>query len=97
VGTRVVRTRDARAGATPGASRPEGPNSPQAAAYLGDIAHAQVDGPNADGLGIVATSKKRLSDCDGGHYFSSLHTGATAWYLLALQADNPFHVILPPS
>ena len=68
----------------------------QAETYLGDIAHAQFDGPNADGLGIVATSKKRLSDCDGGHYFSSLHTGATAWYLLALQAGNPFHVILPP-
>jgi hypothetical protein len=69
----------------------------QAAAYLGDIAHAQVDGPNADGLGIVGTSKKRLSDCDGGHYFSSLHTGATSWYLLALQAADPFHVILSPS
>ena len=69
----------------------------QATAYLGDIAHAQVDGPNADGLGIMATSKKRLSDCDGGHYFSSLHTGATAWYLLALQGKNPFHVILPSS
>jgi hypothetical protein len=68
----------------------------QASAYLGDIAHAQIDGPNADGLGITATSKKRLSDCDGGHYFSSLHTGATAWYLLALQADDPFHVILAP-
>ncbi len=69
----------------------------QADIYLGDIAYAQTNGPNADGLGIIAASKNRLRDCDGDHYFASLHTGATAWYLLALQAANPFHVISPPA
>jgi hypothetical protein len=45
--------------------------------------------------GESVNTKKRLSDGDGGHYFSSLHTRVTAWYLLGLQADDPFHVILP--
>jgi hypothetical protein len=68
----------------------------QASAYLGDIAHAQVAGKNTDGLGIIAASKNGLSDCDGGRYFASLHTGATAWYLLALQGADPFGW-LPPT
>jgi hypothetical protein len=57
--------------------------------YLQDIAHAQAQGPNTDGLGVIAASKK-LSTCEGEHYFPSLHTGATAWYALALQAADPF-------
>ena len=65
----------------------------QADAYLADIAYAQLDGKNADGSGIIAASKNALSDCDGGRYYSSLHTGATAWYLLALQDANPFHLL----
>jgi hypothetical protein len=69
----------------------------KANAYLSDIAHAQVDGKNADGLGIIAASKNGLSDCDGDKYYASLHTGATAWYLLALQDANPFHVLAPPA
>jgi hypothetical protein len=58
--------------------------------YLSDIAYAQTNGPNADGLGIIAASKDRLSDCDGDYYYSSLHTGATSWYILAAQQVNPF-------
>jgi hypothetical protein len=69
----------------------------QADTYLNDIAHAQVAGKNADGLGIIAASKNGLSDCDGGKYYASLHTGATAWYLLALQDADPFHVLAPPA
>jgi hypothetical protein len=65
----------------------------QADAYLGGIAYAQLDGKNANGLGIIAASKNGLRDCDGGEYFASLHTGATAWYLLALQNANPFHLL----
>ena len=65
----------------------------QAQEYLGDIAYAQVHGPNADGLGIVAASKNGLSDCDGDKYYASLHVGATAWYALAALAANPFQEI----
>ncbi len=65
----------------------------QAAAYLADIEYAQAHGPNGDGLGIVASSVNGLSDCDGDHYDSSLHIGATSWYLLAALRVNPFTLI----
>jgi len=62
----------------------------QADAYLSDIEHAQAAGLNSDGLGIIAASKNGLSDCEGEFYFASLHTGATAWYLLAAEHVDPF-------
>ena len=34
-----------------------------------------------------------LSDCDGDFYFASLHTGATAWFVLASLHENPFFLI----
>jgi hypothetical protein len=40
-------------------------------------------------MGIMAASKDRLSDCDGDEYYASLHTGATAWYILAAEQVNP--------
>jgi hypothetical protein len=58
--------------------------------FLSDIGVAQTSGPNSDGRGVIAASKDRLSDCDGGSYYSSLHTGATAWYVLASEQVNPF-------
>lgn len=58
--------------------------------YLNDIAYAQTNGPNNDGLGIIAASKNGLSDCDGDKYFASLHVGATAWYILAAGTIDPF-------
>ena len=61
-----------------------------AAQYLSDIEYAQSNGPNNDGLGIIAASKDGLSDCDGDFYYASLHTGATAWYILASEQINPF-------
>ena len=61
--------------------------------YLADIAHAQSAGLNSDGLGIIAASINGLGDCEGERYFASLHTGATSWYLLALQAADPFSVL----
>jgi hypothetical protein len=67
---------------SPGDSRP-------AATYLASIGHAQLRGPNADGLGIMAASKDQLSDCLGGYVYASLHTGTTAWYILAAQGVNP--------
>lgn len=65
----------------------------RAAGYLSDIYHAQVDGPNADGAGIIAASKDGLSDCAGGVYYASLHTGTTAWYILAARRADPFSLI----
>ncbi|MBV9872956.1 MAG: hypothetical protein JO214_20265 [Frankiaceae bacterium] len=62
----------------------------RAAAYLSDIRFAQRHGHNSDGRGVIAASKNRLGDCDGGRYFSSMHTGATAWYILALKSVDPF-------
>ena len=72
----------------------DGPgDSEQAETYLGDIEYAQANGPNNDGLGIIAASKNGLSDCEGESYFASLHTGATAWYVLAAQHVDPFLAI----
>lgn len=65
-------------------------DSALAAQYLSDISYAQTNGPNTDGLGIIAASKDGLSDCDGDYYYASLHTGATAWYILAAEKVNPF-------
>lgn len=61
----------------------------QAQQYVSDIEDAQANGPNGDGLGIIAASKT-ISDCDGDKYYASLHVGATAWYILAAGAANPF-------
>lgn len=66
----------------------------QAQRFLADIAYAQSNGPNNDGLGIIAASKNGLRDCDGDKYFASLHVGATAWYVMATAAIDPF-VLLP--
>jgi hypothetical protein len=65
--------------------------------YLSDIEHAQTDGLNNDGLGIIAASKNYLSDCEGEFYFASLHTGASAWYVLAAQQVDPFLATGPRS
>jgi len=61
--------------------------------YLSDIEYAQTNGPNSDGLGIIAASKDMLSTCEGEFYYASLHAGATAWYLLAAQHVDPFLAI----
>jgi hypothetical protein len=64
-----------------------------AAKYLADIYYAQAHGPNGDRLGIIAASKDGLTDCAGGSYYASLHTGTTAWYILAVKKIDPFHPI----
>jgi hypothetical protein len=64
----------------------------QAQQYLGDIEYAQTNGPNSDGLGIIAASRV-ISDCDGDKYFPSLHVGATAWYIMAADEVNPFRLL----
>jgi hypothetical protein len=62
----------------------------QAETYLSDIEYAQSNGLDNDGLGIIAASKNGLGDCEGELYYASLHTGATAWYLLAAARIDPF-------
>lgn len=61
-----------------------------AAAFLADLHHVQLHGPNADGLGVIAASKDKLSDCGGDFCYASLHTGTTARYRLAALKADPF-------
>jgi hypothetical protein len=72
-------------------------DSAQAAAYLTDIAYAQAHGPDEDGLGIMAASKDGLTDCEGDSVSASLHTGTTAWYILAARSINPLSATTPIS
>jgi hypothetical protein len=65
----------------------------RAAGYLSDIYYAQRHGPNADGAGIMAASRDGLSDCGGGLYYASLHTGTTAWYILAARRVDPLSLM----
>ncbi len=64
-------------------------DSARARSYLADLGYAQAHGPNADGLGIMAASRDMLSDCQGGDLYASLHTGTTAWYILAAEGIDP--------
>jgi hypothetical protein len=72
-------------------------DSAQAAVYLADIAYAQAHGPHEDGLGIMAASKDGLTDCEGDSVYASLHTGTTAWYILAASGVNPLSTSIPVS
>lgn len=53
---------------------------------------AQRLAPNGDGRGIVAASSDGLETGFDDRYYASLHTGATAWYLLAITGLNPFRL-----
>lgn len=64
----------------------------RAETLLADIRLVQRDAPNGDGKGIVATSTNGLDSGFGDLYYASLHTGTTAWYLLAAVGDNPFRL-----
>lgn len=68
-------------------------DSSAAGRYLATLALAQTTAPNNDGEGIVAASHDGLKTGDGDEYYASLHTGATSWYLLALQVKNPFTLL----
>jgi hypothetical protein len=65
----------------------------QAAGYLATIRYAQAHGPDGDGLGIIASSENGLTDCQGDFVYSSLHTGTTAWYILAAKAIDPLSAV----
>ncbi|WBQ02428.1 hypothetical protein [Kribbella sp. CA-293567] len=58
--------------------------------YLASLRDAQLRAPNADGKGLVSASSDGLDTGFGDLYYASLHTGATAWYLLATTGTNPF-------
>ena len=75
----------------------EAADQAEAAAYLSDLASAQASGPNADGLGIMAASYDALSDCQGGNVYASLHTGTTAWYILAASRMDPLSGVPIPA
>lgn len=75
------------------AVRNGGGDAAKAQGYLNSIQLAQTTALHNNGLGIVAASHDKLSDCDSDDYFASLHTGATSWYLLAGTAANPFFLL----
>jgi hypothetical protein len=64
----------------------------RAARYLSAIYHAQARGPGTDRHGIIAASRSGLPDCGGGTLSAALHTGTTAWYILAAKKVDPFAV-----
>jgi hypothetical protein len=59
---------------------------------LWNIQRAQQTTANGDGRGIPAASSDGLDTGFGDLYYASLHTGATAWYLLAALGSNPFRL-----
>jgi hypothetical protein len=61
-----------------------------AATLLASLQSAQASAPNTDGNGIVAASSDGLTTGFGDTYYASLHTGATAWYILAAEQADPF-------
>ena len=63
----------------------------KAGVYLDSIHKEQLHGPNADGKGIQANSREGFSGGDDKNH-TSLHTGTTAWYIMAKQELNPFHL-----
>ncbi|MFJ1755519.1 hypothetical protein [Kitasatospora sp. NPDC088134] len=62
------------------------------AALTAAMEKAQAQAPHTDGKGIVASSHDGLDTGQGDKYYASLHTGATAWYLLAALGGNPFRL-----
>ncbi|MFZ3493303.1 hypothetical protein ACODT5_08760 [Streptomyces sp. 5.8] len=67
-------------------------DAPTAAAFAGSLELAQREAPHHDGYGIVAASRDGLDTGMGDLYYASLHTGATAWFLLAARNTNPFRL-----
>lgn len=65
----------------------------QARQYLNTLTLAQTTAPNNDGHGIVAASRDSPVNGQGARLYASLHTGATAWYVLAGLGHNPFQLI----
>ncbi len=54
------------------------------------LLYVQQDHPNGDGGGLVAACEDALTTGFDWSYFAKLHTGATAWAVLAECQLNPF-------
>lgn len=65
----------------------------QAAALLDSVWVAQASSPHADGLGIPSASSDNLDSGFGDLVYASLHTGSTAWAILAALGANPLAVV----
>lgn len=59
---------------------------------LANVQKAQETTEHGDGRGIPAASSDGLDTGFGDLYYASLHTGATAWYLMAAKRFNPFRL-----
>jgi hypothetical protein len=71
-------------------TRANGDDPNRAKTYLDTLTLAQHSaGPN-DGRGIPAASRDAPPNGQGVRLYESLHTGATAWYVMAAQKHNPF-------
>jgi hypothetical protein len=46
---------------------------------------------------MQSASKDGLTDCAGDSANASLHTGTTAWYILAASGVNPLSTSIPVS
>lgn len=57
---------------------------------LGTLELAQDSAPNADGNGLAAATRDGLTTGFDWAYFSRLHVGATAWFVLAELGWNPY-------
>ncbi|MBT2472918.1 hypothetical protein J7E97_34985 [Streptomyces sp. ISL-66] len=64
----------------------------KASVLLNTLQLAQSGAPNTDGNGLVAASRDGLTTGEGDIYYAALHTGATAWYLIAANGGNPFRL-----
>jgi len=60
--------------------------------YLAELERAQLEAQNNNGKGMVAACHDGLTTGLGWKYFSRLHIGATAWYILAERGYNPLDV-----
>ena len=72
----------------------QGANAAKSKEYLKTVETAQVHGPNADGKGIQADTSVGYSGGSGGDEMAhtSLHIGATSWYIMAAQGINPLRL-----
>jgi hypothetical protein len=67
-------------------------DSTRYANFMNNIQKAQANAANGDRQGVVAASSDGLDTGFGDLYYASLHTGATAWYLMAAKGYNPFRL-----
>ncbi|MBI4514931.1 MAG: hypothetical protein HY699_03830 [Deltaproteobacteria bacterium] len=69
-------------------------NEERATAVFRSLESVQREAPNTDGLGLVATCSDHLDtglfeNNEQIQYYNALQVAPTAWYVLALRADNP--------